>query len=66
MRRPRTSAGRACVRACRSKYAVYDEIILLDHAGNILVQIDEATPLKGSLDPLIAQTLASDAFPDGC
>ncbi|MES2322348.1 MAG: hypothetical protein V4633_08810 [Pseudomonadota bacterium] len=53
MRRPRTSAGRACVRAfvagqtddvdairlraCRSKYTVYDEIILLDLAGNNLL-----------------------------
>ena len=50
------------LRAYRSKYTVYDEIILLDAAGNVLVQIDEATPLEGSVDPLIAQTLASDAF----
>ena len=50
------------LRAYRSKYTVYDEIILLDAAGNVLVQIDEATPLEGSVDPLIARTLASDTF----
>jgi chemotaxis signal transduction protein len=50
------------LRAYRSKYTVYDEIILLDVAGNVLVQIDETTPLEGSVDPLIAQTLASDTY----
>ena len=50
------------LRAYRNKYTVYDEIILLDLAGNVLVQIDDATPLEGSLDPLIAQTLASDQY----
>ena len=56
------SAIRQRLRAYRSKYTVYDEIILLDAAGNVLVQIDEATPLEGSVDPLIAQTLASDSY----
>ena len=55
-------AIRLRLRAYRSKYTVYDEIILLDLAGNILVQIDETTPLEGSHDPLIAQTLASDQY----
>lgn len=50
------------LRAYRNKYTVYDEIILLDAAGNVLVQIDETTPLEGSVDPLLAQTLASDGF----
>lgn len=53
---------RARLRAYRSKYTVYDEIILLDVAGNVLVQIDETTPLEGSADPLIALTLASDTY----
>ncbi len=53
---------RARLRAYRSKYTVYDEIILLDAAGNVLVQIDETTPLEGSTDALIAQTLASDSY----
>lgn len=53
---------RARLRAYRSKYTVYDEIILLDVAGNVLVQIDETTPLEGSTDALIALTLASDSY----
>lgn len=57
-----TDAIRLRLRAYRSKYTVYDEIILLDPSGNILVQIDETTPLEGSLDPLIAQTLACDDY----
>lgn len=55
-------AVRKRLRAYRDKYTVYDEIILLDTAGNVLVQIDEATPLEGSSDPLIAQTLGSSTF----
>lgn len=55
-------AVRQRLRAYRSKYTVYDEIILLDVAGNVLVQIDETTPLEGTVDPLLAQTLASDTF----
>ena len=53
-------AMRGRLRAYRDKYTVYDEIILLDPAGNVLLQIDEATPLEGSLDPLIGQTLACE------
>ncbi len=55
-------AMRQRLRAYRGKYTVYDEIILLDLAGNVLVQIDETTPLEGSLDPLLAQTLASEGY----
>ncbi|OWW19452.1 chemotaxis protein CheW [Noviherbaspirillum denitrificans] len=55
-------AARLRLRAYRSKYTVYDEIILLDTQGNVLVQIDEATPLEGSTDPLIAETLASASY----
>ncbi|MDL2357033.1 MAG: chemotaxis protein CheW, partial [Pseudomonadota bacterium] len=55
-------AIRLRLRAYRSKYTVYDEIILLDLAGNVLVQIDPATPLEGSCDALIAQTLTSDQY----
>lgn len=53
---------RARLRAYRNKYTVYDEIILLDTAGNVLVQIDESTPLEGSTDPLLRQTLESDTY----
>ena len=50
------------LREYRNKYTVYDEILLLDLEGNILVQIDPATPLEHSSDPLIAATLASDNY----
>ena len=55
-------AIRLRLRAYRSKYTVYDEILLLDTEGNVLVQIDESTPIEGSTDPLIAQTLAADGY----
>ncbi|MFZ6774876.1 chemotaxis protein CheW [Undibacterium sp. SXout7W] len=53
---------RARLRAYRNKYTVYDEIILLDTHGNVLVQIDESTPIEGSTDPLITQTLTSHSY----
>ena len=53
---------RARLLAYRKKYTVYDEIILLDADGNVLVQINEETPIEGSLDPLIKETLASDQY----
>jgi chemotaxis signal transduction protein len=55
-------AMRARLRAYRNKYTVYDEIILIDVAGNVLVQIDESTPLEGSTDHLIKETLESDTY----
>ncbi len=59
-------ATRARLMAYRSKYTVYDEIMLLDPQGNVLAQLD-ARPdthanVEGSTDPLIAETLASDTF----
>lgn len=57
-----TDAIRYRLRAYRSKYTVYDEILLLDTAGNVLVQIDEASPIEGSTDPLIGETLAADGY----
>lgn len=50
------------LRAYRNKYTVYDEIMLLDTRGNVLVQIDEESPVEGSIDPLIAKTLAAPGF----
>jgi len=50
------------LRAYRSKYTVYDEIILLDVSGNVLVQINQETPIEGSLDPLIYETLHSEDY----
>ncbi|MGI9218595.1 MAG: chemotaxis protein CheW [Hydrogenophaga sp.] len=53
-------AVRARLLAYRQKYTVYNEILLLDSRGNVLVQLDPEAPVEGSTDPLIAQTLASD------
>jgi len=50
------------LRAYQRKYTVYDEIILLDVNGNVLIQINEETPIEGSLDPLVKVTLASDQY----
>jgi chemotaxis signal transduction protein len=50
------------LREYRNKYTVYDEIILLDTQGNVLVQIDPATPLEHSADALIAETLDTDGY----
>lgn len=57
-----TEEIRQRLNAYRNKYTVYDEIILLDAAGNVLVQIDDTTPLEGSTDPLIDQTLNSSGY----
>lgn len=39
------------------KYSVYDEIIILDSAGNVRAQLDQSNPLSTSQDPLIQETL---------
>ena len=46
----------------RNKYTVYDDILLLDIHGNVMAQVDQDNRLEGSLDPLIAQTLETDAY----
>jgi len=48
--------------AYRRKYTVYDEIMLLDTEGNVLMQIDDHMRVEGSLDPLIKETLESDSY----
>jgi len=55
-------AARLRLCAYASKYTVYDDIVLLDARGNVLVQIDDATPVEGSADALIRQTLASGTY----
>jgi chemotaxis signal transduction protein len=50
------------LRAYRSKYTVYDEIILLDVHGTVLVQVGEEALDESSRDPLITETLASDHY----
>jgi hypothetical protein len=55
-------ATRARLLAYRRKYTVYNEILLLDTRGNVLVQLDPDSPVEGSTDPLIAETLACEGF----
>jgi chemotaxis signal transduction protein len=46
----------------RDKYTVYDEILLLDLDGRVLVQADPATPVTHSRDALLAATLAASGY----
>jgi chemotaxis signal transduction protein len=46
----------------RDKYTVYDEILLLDLNGRVLVQADTATPVSHSRDPLLAETLTASGY----
>lgn len=48
--------------AYRDKYTVYDEIVLLDTEGRVLVQCDPATPVTYSRDPLLQQTLERHGY----
>ncbi len=43
------------------KYSVYSNIILLDTEGNVLLQLARSGALKQSQDPLVAESLATDA-----
>ncbi|MEW6694282.1 MAG: chemotaxis protein CheW [Pseudomonadota bacterium] len=53
---------RARLLSYRRKYTVYDEILLLDANGNVLVQTDPAHAVEGTHDPLLAQALQADGF----
>ncbi|WP_229258742.1 chemotaxis protein CheW [Duganella flavida] len=46
----------------RDKYTVYDEILLLDTEGRVLVQADPSTPVTYSRDPLLQQTLEQHSY----
>lgn len=50
------------LREYRNKYTVYDEIMLLDRHGAVLAQIDESSPVEGTLDSLVAESLASTGY----
>jgi chemotaxis signal transduction protein len=43
------------------KYSVYHDIILLAPNGKVLARLDEEQPLAASRDPLIAESLATEA-----
>jgi chemotaxis signal transduction protein len=55
-------AARQRLAAYRDKYTVYDEILLLDTEGRVLVQADPSPPITHSRDPLLAQTLAAGGY----
>jgi len=55
-------AARARLSAYRDKYTVYDNILVLDPDGTVLVQADANSAVTHSDDPLIAQTLASPVY----
>ncbi len=59
---PDVNAMRQRLRAYRDKYTVYDQIIVLDLAGHVLVQLDQSQPVSRSGDALIARTLACDNY----
>ncbi len=46
----------------REKYTVYDEILLLDAQGTVLLHLDADSPIEGSHDPLIEKTLQSRGY----
>jgi chemotaxis signal transduction protein len=50
------------LRAYRSKYTVYDDILILDPQGRVLARIDESVPLAVSADPLVAASLATPHY----
>lgn len=56
------AAIRQRLRSYRSKYSVYDEVMLLAPDGTVLAQIDEEAPVSRSDDPLIAATLVTDGY----
>lgn len=50
------------LRAYRSKYTVYDAIVLLDCEGAVLAQVGDGEPLLRSNDPLVAKALVTDGY----
>lgn len=50
------------LRAYRSKYTVYNDILLIGLDGTVLAQTDGDSPVEGSQDPLLAQTLHSSGY----
>jgi chemotaxis signal transduction protein len=52
-----TEAIRRRLRAYRSKYTVYDDIVVLDTQGRVLARIDGAGAPAASTDLLVGQTL---------
>ncbi|MBS4095407.1 MAG: chemotaxis protein CheW [Sulfuricella sp.] len=54
-----TSALKTRFREYVQKYSVYNNIILLDCDGNVLIQLDDANPATRSTDPLLQESLST-------
>jgi len=50
------------LRAYRDKYTVYEEILVFDINGNVRANLDAASTITRSSDPLLRQTLESDGY----
>lgn len=46
----------------RAKYTVYDDIIVLDRAGRVLLRLDESSELQACSEPLLAAALARPGY----
>jgi chemotaxis signal transduction protein len=53
---------RSRLREYHAKYSVYDDIALLAPDGEVLLRLDETSPLEHSRDPIVAQALAAGAY----
>jgi len=45
-----------------AKYTVYDDVIVLDTSGNVLVRLDDASELPASADAIVAAALAASGY----
>jgi len=50
------------LRDYQAKYTVYDDIILLSAAGQVLARLDSADPLSHSSEPLVTQALNASGY----
>jgi chemotaxis signal transduction protein len=46
----------------RSKYTVYDDIVVVASNGEVLARLDESRPLAATTDPIVAAALARPGF----
>lgn len=58
----RVGAMRRRLEEYRSKYTVYDEILVLDRRGRVLANLDVTSGVTQSADPLVRETLDSPGF----
>lgn len=61
-RASRLAAMRGRLREYSDKYTVYDDVIVLDTAGRILVRLDDTATLTASTDGIVQADLASHGY----